>query len=312
MTYEGTIEGEQWEVRVGFRRSREIHSFGSGGLTVQVGNDVLVRTEKGVDLGHVLEISDRLSEEEVEQLMPLVRLANDADLEYAREQEEKEKRALQVCAQKIADHALPMKLVDAHLSFDNTRLVFSFSAEARVDFRELVRDLAKTFRKRIELRQIGVRDEAKLLGGIGPCGRRLCCELFLRNFEPVGIRIAKDQGLALNPSKISGLCDRLMCCLRYEHDMYQELRDKLPDKGDKVKTPHGEGEVVQVHLLKEELVVAVEEGREVRVPAAEVSPLDTDSEVGADRNEPEGHVEEPPDDSTRSKRRQRRRRRPRS
>ena len=157
-----------------------------------------------------------------------------------------EKQALEICAEAIEQHGLPMKLIDANLSFDNTRLVFFFSADGRVDFRELVRDLARTFRMRIELRQIGVRDEAKLLGGLGPCGRRLCCKTFMRDFEPVGIRMAKDQGLALNPAKISGLCDRLMCCLLFEHKTYCALRDDLPKRGERVMTDHGPGTVREV------------------------------------------------------------------
>ncbi len=271
MTHNETVEGEQWEVGVRFQRSGKAYSFASKGLAVHLGDQVLVRTEKGVDLGQVVEIGGRVLEEAAEGLMPVVRVATEEDLEHSRGQEEKEKSALATCVEKVAEHELPMKLVDAHLSFDNTRLVFYFSAEGRVDFRDLVRDLAKTFRKRIELRQIGVRDEAKLLGDIGPCGRRLCCKSFLQNFEPVGIRVAKDQGLALNPNKISGLCDRLMCCLRFEHEMYRELKASLPSKGEKVNTSVGVGQVTAVHLLKEELVVALEDGRELRVTASETS-----------------------------------------
>jgi cell fate regulator YaaT (PSP1 superfamily) len=321
MTHEQTVEGEQWEVGVSFRRSGKSYSFASKGLLLSVGDGVLVRTEKGVDLGQVMEIRSRLPEEEARELMPVVRVANEADLQHVREQEEKEKRALEVCAEKIAEHNLPMKLIDASLSFDNTRLVFSFGSEGRVDFRELVRDLAKTFRKRIELRQVGVRDEAKLLGGLGPCGRRLCCKTFLRSFEPVGIRIAKDQGLALNPSKISGLCDRLMCCLRFEQQMYQELRDKLPTRGDKVSTQHGDAQVKEVHVLKEELVVILEDGREARVPAAEVGPLQDNvgrasqpdkPGAGPEQADREAQSGQPQDRASESKRRGGRRRRSRS
>ena len=274
MTGEQNPEGEVLEVGVSFRRRGKVYSFASKGLAVKVGEQVLVRTEKGVDLGQVIKVGRRMSAEDAAQLMPVVRVASEDDLAHAQEQQGKERRALQVCAEKVAEHDLPMKLIDADLSFDNTRLVFSFSSESRVDFRELVRDLAKTFRKRIELRQVGVRDEAKLLGGLGPCGRPLCCQSFLRSFEPVGIRIAKDQGLALNPSKISGLCDRLMCCLRFEHAMYKELHKKLPKRGDKVETEHGTAEVKDVHVLTEELGVTLEDGRSVRVPAREVHPLE--------------------------------------
>lgn len=268
---------------------------------MHLGDEVLVRTEKGVDLGQVVEIGGPVLEEAAENLMPVVRVATEEDLEHSREQEAKEKSALGTCAEKVAEHDLPMKLVDAHLSFDNTRLVFYFSAEGRVDFRDLVRDLAKTFRKRIELRQIGVRDEAKLLGGIGPCGRRLCCKSFLRHFEPVGIRVAKDQGLALNPNKISGLCDRLMCCLRFEHEMYQELKASLPSKGDRVNTSVGPGEVTDVHLLKEELVVALEDGRELRVAASEANLVEQETGSPAEEPKPQPQAEKQPSDESRKK-----------
>ena len=206
--------------------------------------------------------------------MPVVRKATGEDLEHIREQDEREKRAMKICAEKIEEHSLPMKLIDASLSFDNTRLVFYFSADGRVDFRELVRDLAKTFRLRIELRQIGVRDEAKLLGGLGPCGRRLCCKTFMRDFEPVGIRVAKDQGLALNPNKISGLCDRLMCCLLFEHETYCTLRRQMPKRGDRVMTEHGPGVVRDVMLLKEQIEVQLEDGTEVKVKVCDARPWD--------------------------------------
>ena len=323
MTYDRTVEGEEWQVGVVFQRSGKTYTFNSKGLPVQVGDQVLVRTEKGVDLGQVMEIGGRLTPEAAGKLMPVVRRANEDDLTHLREQEEKEKRALETCAAKVSEHGLPMKLVDAQLSFDNTRLVFYFSAEGRVDFRELVRDLAKTFRKRIELRQIGVRDEAKLLGGIGPCGRRLCCKTFLRSFKPVGIRVAKDQGLALNPSKISGLCDRLMCCLRFEHEAYVHLRNTLPKKGTTVHTEHGVGQVAEVCLLKEELTVALQDGREVKVRATEASPIRMEDRP-APQGEPEPQPGEPqpqePQEQSEQKegerpprrRSRRRRRRPRS
>jgi len=313
VTSEQNTEGEVLEVGVSFRRRGKVYSFACRELAVRVGDQVLVRTEKGVDLGQVIEVGRRLSEEEAEQLMPVVRVASEDDLAHAQEQQAKERRALEVCAEKVAEHDLPMKLIDADLSFDNTRLVFSFSSQGRVDFRELVRDLAKTFRKRIELRQVGVRDEAKLLGGLGPCGRPLCCQSFLRSFEPVGIRIAKDQGLALNPSKISGLCDRLMCCLRFEHAMYEELQAKLPKRGDKVETQHGIAEVAQVHVLTEELGVTLEDGRSVRVPAREVHPLgDKEPRAGQEQPDREAHAEGAQADSRPPGKRGRRGRRRRS
>ncbi|MEA3401504.1 MAG: stage 0 sporulation family protein [Armatimonadota bacterium] len=268
------------EVGVSFRHNPKVYSFASSGYRLSIGDKVLVHTEKGVDIGEVREIRGRIPPERAEELMPVVRKATPDDLEHVTEQERREEQALKICAEKIEEHGLPMKLIEASLSFDNTRLVFFFSADGRVDFRELVRDLAKTFRMRIELRQIGVRDEAKLLGGLGPCGRRLCCKTFMRDFEPVGIRVAKDQDLALNPNKISGLCDRLMCCLLFERDTYLELTEKLPEKGDRVRTAQGAGTVRDVAVLKEQLTVELEGGSEVTVPASEVEPCEGDSPGG--------------------------------
>lgn len=256
-----------FEVGVRFRHNPRVYSFAAVGMRLNIGDKVLVRTEKGVDLGEVMEIKGRISDERAKELMPVVRKATAEDLEHVTEQEERERRAMKICGEKIEEHGLPMKLIDAALSFDNTRLLFFFSADGRVDFRELVRDLARTFRVRIELRQIGVRDEAKLLGGLGPCGRRLCCKTFMKDFEPVGIRVAKDQGLALNPSKISGLCDRLMCCLLFEHEAYLESQKRLPERGDRVDTPHGPGRVREVAVLCEQVTVELEDGKEVRLSA---------------------------------------------
>lgn len=255
--------GPQLEVGVAFSHNTKVYSFASGGLRLSVGDHVLVQTDKGVDLGQVVRIKGRIAPERAGELSPVLRVATADDLAHVAAQRQREREALQRCAEKIAEHNLPMKLIDAHLSFDGTRLVFLFSAEGRVDFRELVRDLARTFRMRIELRQVGVRDEAKLMGGLGPCGRPLCCKMFMRNFEPVGIRIAKDQGLALNPAKLSGLCDRLMCCLRFEHETYLAHKQRLPAKGTRVQTPEGPGEVTEVHVLAEKVTVRLSEGREM-------------------------------------------------
>lgn len=276
------------EVGVRFRHNPRIYSF-SAQERLTIGDRVLVRSERGVDLGEVMEIKGRVSADRAEELMPVVRKAKAEDLAHVEEQEGREKRAMEICAEKIAEHGLPMKLIDAALSFDNTRLVFFFSADGRVDFRELVRDLARTFRLRIELRQIGVRDEAKLLGGLGPCGRRLCCKTFMNDFEPVGIRVAKDQGLALNPSKISGLCDRLMCCLLFEHEAYVEARKKLPERGTRVSTPHGPGRVTGVQLLCEKLTVELEDGQEVVLPLEMLRP------AGEEKRPAGGNAATPPD-----------------
>jgi len=258
------------EVGVRFRHNPKVYSFAAEGVRLSIGDRVLVRSEKGVDMGEVMELRGRISGERAAELMPVVRKATEDDLRHIEEQERRERQALKICGEKIAEHNLPMKLIDASLSFDNTRLVFYFSADGRVDFRELVRDLAKTFRLRIELRQIGVRDEAKLLGGLGPCGRRLCCKTFMRDFEPVGIRVAKDQGLALNPSKISGLCDRLMCCLLFEHETYCALRREMPSRGDRVLTEKGPGVVREVMLLKEQVIVHLDDGSEITVKVGDL------------------------------------------
>ena len=261
------------EVGVRFRHNPKVYSFMAEAMRMSIGDKVLVRSEKGVDMGEVIELKGRVPQERADQLMPVVRKATPEDLAHIEEQEQRERQALKICGEKIVEHDLPMKLIDASLSFDNTRLVFYFSAEGRVDFRELVRDLAKTFRLRIELRQIGVRDEAKLLGGLGPCGRRLCCTTFMREFEPVGIRVAKDQGLALNPNKISGLCDRLMCCLLFEHSTYCALRDEMPSRGDRVYTESGPGTVREVMLLKEQVTVHLDDGTELTVKVCKVRPF---------------------------------------
>ncbi len=252
-----------FQVGVRFRHNPKIYSFAAEGMTLSVGDQVLVRSEKGVDIGEVMVIEGRISGDRAEDLMPVVRKATEDDLEHLETQKQREERALEICAEKIEEHGLPMKLIDASLSFDHTRLVFFFSADGRVDFRELVRDLASTFRLRIELRQIGVRDEAKLIGGLGPCGRPLCCNTFMRDFAPVGIRVAKDQDLALNPNKISGLCDRLMCCLLFEHEGYLEAREKLPERGEHIQTPHGPARVTDIDLLREQITVELEEGNEL-------------------------------------------------
>jgi len=268
----GRINGAT-EVGVRFRHNPKVYSFVVEDMRLSIGDRVLVRSEKGVDMGEVMELKGRVTQERAEQLMPVVRKATEEDIEHIEEQERREKQALKICAEKIEEHGLPMKLIDSSLSFDNTRLVFYFSADGRVDFRELVRDLAKTFRLRIELRQIGVRDEAKLLGGLGPCGRRLCCKTFMRDFEPVGIRVAKDQGLALNPNKISGLCDRLMCCLLFEHETYCALRNELPSRGDRVLTEQGPGTVRDVMLLKEQVEVHLDDGTEIKAKVCDLRSL---------------------------------------
>ena len=209
-------------VGVRFRKAGKIYYFLPGGLDLKPKDYVIVETARGMEFGEVvLPLREVPEEELVAPLIEVIRKATPEDYEHYQENKRKEKDAFQICLDKIAAHKLPMKLIDVEYTFDNNKIIFSFTAEGRVDFRELVKDLAAVFRTRIELRQIGVRDEAKLLGGIGPCGRELCCSLFLGEFEPVSIRMAKDQNLSLNPTKISGICGRLMCCLKYENGCYE-------------------------------------------------------------------------------------------
>lgn len=210
-------------VGVRFKRAGKIYYFSSGDLALGVDDKVIVETARGVEFGELVIPQRQVKEDEVVlPLKPVIRKASIEDERIVEENRTKEKEAFQVCLKKITDHQLPMKLVDVEYTFDGNKIIFSFTAEGRVDFRELVKDLASIFRTRIELRQIGVRDEAKMLGGVGSCGRILCCSSFLGDFEPVSIRMAKDQKLSLNPTKISGICGRLMCCLKYENSAYDE------------------------------------------------------------------------------------------
>ena len=210
-------------VGVRFKRAGKIYYFSSGNLALGVNDKVIVETARGVEFGELVISPRQVKEEEVVlPLKPVIRKASTEDERVVDENGIKEKEAFQICLKKIIDHQLPMKLVDVEYTFDGNKIIFSFTAEGRVDFRELVKDLASVFRTRIELRQIGVRDEAKMLGGVGSCGRILCCSSFLGDFEPVSIRMAKDQKLSLNPTKISGICGRLMCCLKYENSAYDE------------------------------------------------------------------------------------------
>ncbi len=243
-------------ITVRFKESGKIYYFSPGDLALHQGDYVVVDTVRGLELARVIVGSQEVAESEVVgELKPVVRRADPSDLERYRLLQARHDEVMARCAEKIRDHDLPMNLVKAEYSFDGSRLTFYFTAEKRVDFRMLVRDLARTFKSRIELRQIGPRDEAKLLGGLGPCGRVLCCASFLPDYARVSIKMAKDQDLPLNPTKISGVCGRLLCCLAYEHDQYVEMRAELPRRGTWVHTPDGPGEVVSQHVLKQQLIV---------------------------------------------------------
>lgn len=247
-------------VGVRFRNAGKIYYFGPGNLDLKAGMHVIVETARGVEMGTVMTDPRSVPEEEVVQpLKPVTRIATEADEKNALKNREKEKEAYRICLEKIAKHKLDMKLVDAEYTFDNNKLLFYFTADGRIDFRELVKDLAAVFRTRIELRQIGVRDETKIMGGYGICGRQLCCHTFLSEFAPVSIKMAKEQNLSLNPTKISGVCGRLMCCLKNEEDTYEYLNSRLPNVGDTVTTDDGlKGEVSSVNVLRQLVKVLVE------------------------------------------------------
>ncbi len=237
-------------IGVRFRENGKVYDFAAGELRPQVGDMVVVETARGTECATVVTPCRETPENKTAQpLKPVLRAATQADMRRFEEMRAKERHAMEICQKKIAEHKLEMKLVDAEYAADNAKILFYFTADGRVDFRELVKDLAAVFRTRIELRQIGVRDEAKMLGGIGICGRPFCCSQFLPDFEPVSIKMAKEQGLSLNPTKISGSCGRLMCCLKYEQNVYEELLKLTPKNGALVNTPEGKGTVVEANVL---------------------------------------------------------------
>jgi cell fate regulator YaaT (PSP1 superfamily) len=245
-------------VGIRFKKAGKVYYFDPGDLEVKKDAFVIVETARGIEYGKVVIDKKLVGENDV--VLPLkkvVRLATQKDILSVEENKEAAKEAFQSCEEKIIEHELDMKLVDVEYTFDRNKIIFYFTADGRIDFRELVKDLAAIFRTRIELRQIGVRDEAKMLGGIGPCGRMLCCSTFLGDFEPVSIKMAKDQNLSLNPAKISGLCGRLMCCLKYENDYYEEAKEEMPDVGEEIMTPHGLGRVVGLNLLEKVIQVNI-------------------------------------------------------
>lgn len=236
-------------VGVRFRNNGKVYDFDPGELTLLPGEKVMVETARGVECGEVVRANREAGGDGEKSLKPVLRRANAEDLRRVEENARKEREAIQICQERIAAHGLEMKLVDAEYAFDNSKILFNFTADGRVDFRDLVKDLAGVFHTRIELHQIGVRDEAKKLGGIGICGRPFCCSQFLRDFQPVSIKMAKEQGLSLNPTKISGSCGRLMCCLKYEQDTYEELWKLSPKVGALVMTPEGRGVVTDSAIL---------------------------------------------------------------
>ena len=237
-------------IGVRFKQVGKIYYFSPNGVQMPVGEKVIVETARGIECGEVA-ISNREIDDEgiVKPLKTVIRVATEDDLKHIEENKAKEKKAFKLCLEKIEKHKLEMKLVDVEYTFDNNKILFYFTADGRVDFRELVKDLASVFKTRIELRQIGVRDEAKMLGGLGICGRPFCCSSFLGEFQPVSIKMAKEQGLSLNPTKFSGTCGRLMCCLKYEQNAYEDLLRITPKVGAYVSTSEGKGTITEVSLL---------------------------------------------------------------
>ena len=262
-------------IGVRFRTAGKIYYFDPGNFDIKKGDHVIVETARGVEYGTVLSDPKDVDDEEVTKpLKAVLRMANDKDNEQEKNNRAREKEAFRICKEKIIKHGLEMKLIDAEYTFDNNKVLFYFTADGRIDFRDLVKDLASEFKTRIELRQIGVRDETKIIGGYGICGRPLCCHSYLSDFIPVSIKMAKEQNLSLNPTKISGVCGRLMCCLKNEEDVYEELNRKMPGVGDVVRTSDDlEGEVASVNILRQTVRILVDVDDEKEVHEAHVDDL---------------------------------------
>ncbi|MFC7394711.1 PSP1 domain-containing protein [Scopulibacillus cellulosilyticus] len=251
-------------VGVRFKKAGKIYYFDPGEFDIPGDASVIVETTRGIEYGTVVIEKKSVDEEDV--VLPLkkvIRVATEDDKIQVEKNRTDAEEALDICLAKVNDHQLDMKLVDVEYTFDRNKIIFYFTADGRVDFRELVKDLAAVFKTRIELRQIGVRDEAKMLGGIGPCGRMLCCSTFLGDFEPVSIKMAKDQNLSLNPAKISGVCGRLMCCLKYENDQYETAKQELPDIGENIVVDYGKGRVVGLNILERLVQIELDEQEKV-------------------------------------------------
>lgn len=255
-------------IGVRFRTAGKVYFFDPGDKNIKCGDHVIVETARGIEYGYVVLGTREVEEGKVVQpLKPVIRMATEEDQAIEKRNKEKEKEAFQICLEKIKKRELDMKLIDAEYTFDNNKVLFYFTADGRVDFRELVKDLASVFKTRIELRQVGVRDETKIMGGIGICGRPLCCHTYLSEFAPVSIKMAKEQNLSLNPTKISGVCGRLMCCLKNEQETYEYLNKQLPNIGDQVMTPEGiKGEVQSVNVLRQlvKVIMDVNDEKEIR------------------------------------------------
>ena len=265
-------------VGVRFRLAGKIYYFDPAGFELKQGDQVIVETVRGIEFGKVMIGPREVSEDKVTfPLKKVIRIATPEDHVQLKENEAKSKKAFDICLQKIKQHQLEMKLVDVEYTFDRSKIIFYFTADGRIDFRELVKDLASVFKTRIELRQIGVRDEAKMLGGLGPCGRPLCCATFLGEFEPVSIKMAKEQNLSLNPVKISGICSRLMCCLKYESSSYRDAKADLPLVGGKVRIDGAEGTILETFPVKESVLVELKDGTKKEVLLSEIEEIILDT-----------------------------------
>ena len=275
-------------IGVRFKRLGKIYFFDPKWLEVQKGEKVVVETTQGEEIAEVV-VPNRMIEEEklTSPLKKVLRLASSRDLKHAEECRKKEKEAFELCNKKIKEHKLDMTLTDVEYKFDNSKILFYFTADGRVDFRDLVKDLAAVYKTRIELRQIGVRDEVKRIGGNGVCGRELCCCSFLRDFETVSIKMAKEQNISLNPSKISGNCGRLMCCLKYEQEVYEDKLKKMPNIGAIVKTPDGQGEVDGIEPLKEVVKVKIKDGEIYKFKRYEVKDIKVIKDVPKEHTDSE-------------------------
>jgi cell fate regulator YaaT (PSP1 superfamily) len=250
-------------VGIRFKNAGKVYYFDPNGLDIKKGHSLIVETARGIEFGEcVIGVKEVKEEDIIAPLKSVLRIADEKDVAKHKENKSREEEALNICLNKIQEHKLNMKLIDVEYTFDNNKVIFYFTADGRVDFRDLVKDLATVFKTRIELRQIGVRDEAKMIGGLGPCGRSMCCSSFLGDFASVSIKMAKEQNLSLNPTKISGICGRLMCCLNYEQSTYEDIRKRLPKVGSIVKIDDETGEVIQNNIVKESVKVKIKRGDE--------------------------------------------------
>ncbi len=258
-------------VGVSFKKAGKVYYFDPNGIELHEGDHVIAETARGSEFGEIMLDPKEVTDDEiVSPLRKVIREASESDIRREETNRQKEKQAYTCCQQKIQQHDLPMKLIDAEYCFDGSQVTFFFSAEARVDFRELVKDLAGALRTKVQLHQVGVRDEAKLFGGLGPCGRMLCCTTFMSDFEPVSMKMAKEQSLFLNPLKFSGTCGKLMCCLKYEYHTYKEAKQRLPNMGSIIETPKGSGKVIDMNVISESIGVVFEDGSNARYSIEEL------------------------------------------